>query len=595
MNLNNNFGALSFNPLEGPGHGIAQLRANLSLRSEWDSELVSPQKLGQIASDLGIGHFSKDDILGLWRIGLLRADCVESEASSQTKGLVSLKFDSRHLDVRAMATKQKGYGSSMSKNSKARTSVDDSLPNVSFHPTRVYVLHHMVRTFASKTNPCQYLIYRPGLAKVARFGLKGLDRWTSSPAFSERFDYWNQLAEVAAACSVVLWLPPEGHEARARAFNWLPSYVDMVRDYLSRSGLFAIRQWREDLAWAAHTSDENKNVQTLLRLMRQTERERIKGSLGAAMKFLDMAESIRRASERLLNIELAEEDEIGPGQWMHGARKMLYGHERVFDAPRKDLRDFLGILGLDFGVKVRCYVEGETEFGAFRYAIGVDGLCSVVNLKGNVVQRGGKGMAFTDSLAGDVRDRVISVIVVDRDREDVVRAVRKAASEKRIHGRFYLSSPDFELANFSIEELLRVAIATALASNFDDGEVSKRLVKELPLVSQAKSAKEFMRLLPPELKDSVSKGETWGEALMKYAIAHPLFPTGDSRAGEEREIFDAARVLVRAQDVGYLRSVEMEELDPETGKMVKRRDEKNGRDDSTAPDCQLHDDVRKSG
>ena len=584
MNLNNNFGALSFNPLEGPGHGIAQLRANLSLRSEWDSELVSPQKLGQIASDLGIGHFSKDDILGLWRIGLLRADCVESEAPPQINGLRSLKFVSQHLDLRAIVTKQKGYGSSMSKKSKVRTSADDPLPNLSFHPTRVYVLHHVVRTLASKTNPCQYFIYRPGLAKVARFGLKELDRWTSSPAFSDRFDYWNQLAEVAAACAVVLWLPPDGHEARARSFNWLPSYVDMVRDYLKRSGLIMIRQWREDIAWAAHTSDENRTVHTLLRLMRQSERERIKGSLGAAMKFLDMAESIRRASERLLNIELAEEDEIGPGQWMEGARKMLYGHERVFDAPRKDLRDFLGILGLDFGVKVRCYVEGETELGAFRYAIGADGLCSVVNLKGNVVQRGGKGMAFTDSLAEDARDRVISVIVVDSDREDVVRALKKAASEKHMHGRFYLSSPDFELANFNIEELLRVAIATALECNFDDGEVSKRLVKELPIVYKAKSAKEFMRLLPSEIKDGVAKGETWGEALMKYAIAYPTFPAGDSRAGEEREIVDTARVLIRAQDVGYLRSVEMEELDPETGKMVKRRDEKSGSDDSTAPD-----------
>lgn len=584
MNLDNDFGRLSFIPLEGPGYGIAQLRENLSIRSEWDSELVSPQKLGQIASNLGIGHFSKDDILGLWRIGILRADCVESEHPPQINGLTSLKFDSRHLDLRAIVTRQKGYGSSLSRKSKARTSADHPLPNLSFHPTRVYVLHHVVRTLASKTNPCQYLIYRPGLAKVARFELKGLDRWTSSPEFSDRFDSWNQLAEVAAACSVVLWLPREAHEARAHALSWLPSYVEMVRDYLKRSGLFAIRQWRQDLAWAAHTSDENKNVQTLLRLMRQSERERIKGALGAAMKFLDMAESIRRASELLLNIELAEEDEIGPGQWMHGARKMLYGHERVFDAPRKDLRDFMGILGLDFGVKVRCYVEGETEFGAFRYAIGADGLCSVVNLKGNVVQRGGKGIAFTDSLAEDVRDRVISVIVVDRDREDVVRAIKKAASEKRIHGRFYLSSPDFELANFSIEELLRVAIATALACDFDDGKVSKRLAKELPLVSKAKSAKEFMRLLPSELKDAVTKGEAWGEALMKYAIAHPMFPAGDSRAGKEREIFDAANVLVRAQDVGYLRSVDMEELDPETGKMVKRRDEKSGSDHITAPD-----------
>ena len=127
MNLNDNFGALSLNPIEGPGHGIAQIRASLSLRSEWDSELVSPQKLGQIATDLGIGHFSKDDILGLWRIGLLRADCVESEPSPQIHELVSLEFDSRHLDLRAIVTRKKGYGSSMSKKSKARTSVPNLL------------------------------------------------------------------------------------------------------------------------------------------------------------------------------------------------------------------------------------------------------------------------------------------------------------------------------------------------------------------------------------------------------------------------------------------------------------------------------------
>lgn len=572
MDLKNNFGSLSLNPIEGPGHGTAQLRAILSLRSEWNSELVSAQKLGQIANDIGIGHFSKDDVLGLWRIGLLRADFVESEESLRTKGLLLHEYESQYVDLRAIVTKQKGYGSSMSKKSKGKTPADEPLPNLSFHPMRVYVLHHVVRTLASKTNPCQYLIYRPGLARVARFGLKGFDRWTSSPEFSNRFDYWNHLVEVAAACAVVLWLPPEGHEARARSFNWLPSYVDMVRDYLMRSGLLMVRQWREDLAWAAHTSDENRTVHTLLRLMRQSERDRIKGPLGAAMKFLDMAESIRRASERLLDIELPEEDEIGPGQWMDGARKMLYGHARVFDAPRKDLRDFLGILGLDFGVKVRCYVEGETELGAFRYAVGADGLCSVVNLKGNVVQRGGKGMAFAESLAEDARDRVISVVVIDSDREDVVRTLKKAASEKRIHGPFYLSSPDFELANFTIEELFRVAIATALELRFDDDEVSKLLVKELPSVSRATSAKEFMHLLPVGIKSGVAKGETWGEALMKYAIAHPTFPPNDSRAGNERELVNVAKVLIRAQDVGYLRSLNVEELDSETGKMVKRQD-----------------------
>lgn len=564
---------LSQNPIEGPGPGIAALRTNLSLRSEWRSELVSAQKLGQLANNLGFGHFSKDDILGLWQIGLLRADCVESAQPIQIAGISPLERDSLYLDSRAAEPKPEGYGSSMPQRSTDPLSNSDSRPNLLFHPSRVYVLHHVVRTFSSSTSTCQYLLWKPGLERLARSKLEASDSWSSRPEFSDRFDYWNQVAELASACTVVLWLPPEDHPARVDTFPWLPRYVEMVRDHLKRSGLSVIRQCRQDLAWAAHTRDPNTTVHTLLRLMRRSERDRITGRLGSAMKFLEMAEFIRRASERLLDIELPEEDELGPVQWMDGARKNLYGAERVFDAPRRDLRDFLGIMGLDFGVKVRCYVEGETELGALRHAVGADGLCSFVNLKGNVVQRQGKGMAFADSLAEDARDRIISVVVVDSDREEVVRTLKRAASDRRMHGPFFLSTPDFEFANFTIEELLRIAIALDVEARFDDGDVGKNLSAVLPTVAGAKSAKEFIRLLRLAGIDGVGKGERWGEALMNYAIANPTFPTGDSRAGTEREVVNAARVLIRAQDVGYLRSVEYEELNPDTGRMVKRQDQ----------------------
>ena len=563
--------ALSQNPILGPGPGIAELRADLALRPEWTSELVDAQRLGQIAKELNIGNFSEDDIFGLWHIGLLRADYVESDQPIQIAGLFPLECLSQYVDLRTLMPKPEGYGSSMSKQSTEKSSNSGPQPELLFHPNRVYVLHHVVRTLAPKTSACQYLPLMPGVEKVARFELEAFDRWTTSSEFSDRFDYWNHLVEFSAVCAAVLWRPPENHSTRGGTFPWLLPYLDMVSDYLKRSGLSMIRHCREDLAWAAHTSDENTTIHTLLRMMRQSERDRIKGNLGAAMKFLDMAESIRRASERLLSTHLPEEDELGPGRWMEGARKMLYGHERVFDAPRKDLRDFLGILGLDFGVKVRCYVEGETELGALRHAVGADGQCSFVNLKGNVVQRHGKGMAFADSLAEAARDRIISVVVIDSDKEEVVRTLKRAASERRMHGPFFLNTPDIEMANFTIEELLRVAIALDLKVRFDDNEVDKRLPEVLPSVASARSAKEFMGFLRNESMVGVGKGEKWGEALMNYAIAHPTFPSGDSRVGTEREVLKAARVLIRAQDVGYLRSVDSEELDPNTGRMVKRR------------------------
>ena len=353
--------------------------------------------------------------------------------------------------------------------------------------------------------------------------------------------------------------------------EWIPDYVGLVKNHLEKSETSLIGQVREDLAWAAHTRDSNTNVHTLLRLMRRSERDRITGRIGSAMKFLEMAESIRRASEQLLNIKLPEEDELGPGQWMDGARKSLYGAERVFDASRKDLRDFLGVMGLDFGIKVRCYVEGETELGALRHAVGANGLCSFVNLKGNVVQRHGRGMAFSDSLKEDGTSRIISVVMVDSDREEVVRILRRSASEQCMHGPFFLNIPDFELANFTVEELLRVATSFQKELRWDDSEVDEQVSTTLLKVANVKSAKEFLSLIKQDGFDNVCKGERWGEALMKYAIAHPTFGPDSSKEGTEREIVKAANLLIRAQDVGYLRSLEHEEVDPNTGQMVARK------------------------
>lgn len=563
---------ISFVPVEGPGVGVAELRRYLSCQAEWIHELVPAQKLGQMAHDFGMENFSGDDVLGLWHIGLLRADYVKGAQGIHRKGLTSLDSESLYMDMRAMEPKPEGYGGTMPERSREMPSYKDSLPELLFHPSRIYVLHHVARTFSSKTSVCQYLLWKPGIERLARSQVEGSDRWTSSPEFSDRFDYWNQVAEAAFLCKAVLWMPPKGHPASATVSPWLPRYTEMIRDHLKRAGLSMVRQYREDLAWAAHISDPNKTVQTLLRLMRPTERERVKGHLGAATRFLDMAESIRRASERLLGVVLPEEDELGPGQWMEGARKSLYGSERVFDAPRKDLRDFLGIVGLDFGVKVHCYVEGETELGAMRQAVGADGLCSFVNLKGSVVQKGGKGVAFADSLAEDARDRVISFVMIDSDQEEVVRTLKRAASDRRMHGPFFLNQPDFELANFTIEELLRVALATSLAVRFEDAEIDGQIPSVLPQIASAKSGKEFFSLLRQAGVDGVSKGEKWGEALMNYAIKHPVFPEKDPRAGKERGVIDAARTLIRAQSVGYLRSVDFEVIDPQTGKMVQRQD-----------------------
>ena len=85
--------ALSQNPIVGPGPGIAELRAVLALRPDWANQLISARKLGETAENFGLGNFSEDDILGLWQIGILRADFIEHHRQQADSGLVLLKND----------------------------------------------------------------------------------------------------------------------------------------------------------------------------------------------------------------------------------------------------------------------------------------------------------------------------------------------------------------------------------------------------------------------------------------------------------------------------------------------------------------------
>lgn len=543
---------------------LQPLRASLAAWQEWDSELVDAAKLGQIAQQLGFGHFFDDDVHALWRIGLLRADRVTSRTAVSMPGLITVASheETCYVDTRVMAQRPDGYGSNLT-----AATPQEAVFTPHFHPYRVYVLHHVMRTLRIETSNCQYLRWTPGVLRVVDSELRQLNHWTGSDSFPDRFDYWNRISEIAAVCQPMQWLPYQQETAPNVFQAWLRDYATSLEGALRAMGLHKLHGYRQDLAMAAHERDGNSNIHTLLRLMKRFERDRIEGRLGAAMKFLGMAESIRRAAERLLQVQMPEEDEIGGGQWMDGARKMLYGHDRVFDAPRKDLRDFLGILGLDFGVKVRCYVEGETELGAFHHAVGAASQCVFVNLKGSVAERGGKGMSFVESLDADMAAHVFSMVVLDADRSDVVRMVRRAASDDRFHGTFTLFDPDIEFGNFTPAELLEVALELVAPNSQARAQQHTIL---LPAVEATRSGKEFFQRLHLAGVTEVRKGEQWGAALMSFAVKHPKFPPEHPSAGKARPLIDIARTILRAQDAGFLRSKASERLNPETGKIEAR-------------------------
>lgn len=537
--------------------------------SLWQFDLLSADAFCQFCRNKGL-LLSQGVVEDLWKVGLLRADLIRIEGDGSLEGLLKVAQEEAFgtfIDVRKVPNRDQGYGGCFQ--------TVPSLPDgtqILFHPFRLNVVHHIVRVFETHVSFAQFLMNPNGVGRATAFEYDHLQDWTSKREFADRFEDWNRVAEIAAI------LEPIAHEVVFESFRWrhpdsenslrdrLSSFRESARLLLSSVSPSEVDEVRKSLCVDAELVDQNKMLHVLLRLMSGHERLKIRDGLGRALQFKSMAEVIRRAFEDARKLELREEDELGFGQWMAGARKLIYGSERVLDASLETRRDFLTSMGLDSGVKARCYVEGQSELGALKSAVGDSGGLEFVNLAGQVLERHGQELRFVDSLATDKRSHVFSVVLIDADRVDSVRALKRAASDGRFFGRFFLSDPDFEFANFSKRELLEAAFSLEFQSG---AEVPDRVAAEGE-TSHSRSGAEFVAGLKRAGFSSVQKSEVWGAVLMKSALANPALPTDHPGAGGTRPIVQAAKLLQIARSSGYLRSVENSVVDPETGQLRKK-------------------------
>ena len=211
---------------------------------------------------------------------------------------------------------------------------------------------------------------------------------------------------------------------------------------------------------------------------------------------------------------------------------------------------------------MRWYVEGETELGALNYVFDQYSPVQIINVKGRFVEKG--ELSFRESLRLDLDARFFSFILLDSDREDYVRVVKKAAKDDEICGMFVISVPDIEFANFDLPELEEIIWKVAT----DNGAEEKARKTLHAAIGSAETGNQLVELASKSLPElhRFSKGEEWGKRLMEYALENP----NRKSSGDIRPMIDQVHIARRSTSIGYNVSRMEYRVDPETGRLIKR-------------------------
>jgi len=436
-------------------------------------KFLSDRDLGSFAHRRGLRvSFGFDDVQRLWQLGLLRADLVASTRKLRLAGLIEVGLDDRgrHLyaDERRPRRRRKGWGESAHNLKPIHPGVE-----LLFHPFRYYVLYHIDRVLRLGIQPMQMLLSVDGYRKLLDMIVSHFQRWSGDPQFLELVSKWNETTALCVATEPCAYERVFGvlrtslgvgfDEQRKRIRNHFEELSEIYR----RIGIKVIEDLRQDLRIGAESLDSNKDVHTILRLTTGQYREKLKGRLGGCMQLLTMAEALRLAAEEIFGERLREEDELGFGWTPPSMKKDLYGSPRILDGGRKAVNEYLRRFGLDYGVRIRWYVEGHTEYGALDSIVGRYTAIQLVNLKGNVIEKKGKGVAFRDSLRNDLKAGIYSFVSIDKGTDEYVRALRRSAEDDEICGLVYLNEPDIEFANFTLSELEEIIWKIALENGAD--------------------------------------------------------------------------------------------------------------------------------
>lgn len=517
-----------------PGSWIAQHRRI------WQMSFLNADKLASFGHDRGLASYNEKDIIQLWQLGLLKADFITSRRKLHLVGLVASGTDRYG---KYMYSDERQLPRRLRKWNNARTNMKPLQEGVElfFHPFRYYVLYHLNRILGLNISKMQ-MLYQEGFSRVLDWSLSSFNRWSETEQFTESIRKWNDVASLCILTEPCLYgrifhsihFSPYDVENYKTGIEEIRQHIadywdTNVRKLFHKLGSERLEEIRRDLCFDTQMLDKNRWVHTLLCLGDSKLRLELEGHLGGALFLRTMAEILRRATEEVFEKELREEDELGTGSVPYNFKKDFYGSNRLLDDTQAG-GDFVRRHGLNYKPRVHVYVEGQTEYGALKYFFNSMGISvPITNLHGLVKEGNSMVTFFRDSLRGNIRDQIYSIVIIDGDVRANVRILESAARNNNaskddgIFGRFFLARPDFEFENFEIEELEEVlwkllgeesptqTERELLHNHVRDTEGSKAFFD-----SVERFATSFPRLV------GYKKGEKWGEELLEFALEHRL-------------------------------------------------------------------------
>lgn len=472
----------------------------------WQTRPLDASRFSSLLESFSIWSFSARYLFKSQLPLLLRADEIISEANNEELFLEIVCVDSR---TRYQDAQHKAY-------------LKSAIPityRAFYHPYRAFALNNIFAIRRQKVESNQ-LLNPEDFHILAEHNKKSAEHYLSSQ-IDTAISYSDQVVTLCIVCETLFHSlmydgiysinPPYVLGKSSKMFAEIEKGKNKLKILFDKIGLEKLIEFRDSLSIHIDRSDPNRTIHTIIRLLNQNERKRVKGTLGLSILFTEMAEALRRAIEFCFDIELEEEENLLKRGTFPSYKEETLGTSRIID-DWQSRNLYLRQKGFVYGQKTNVYVEGETEYYFLREEFKNITSINIINLKGNVVQKNGKGVSFRDSLRSDIDKHIFSIVMVDKDVQDNYRALKKSVEDNEFFGKYYLCNPDFEIENFTPDEMHQVFI--------EEKNIHSPLYEEFESEKNSiDSGKQFFKVISklyPEARN-YDKGETWGIALHHYS------------------------------------------------------------------------------